>query len=120
MIACIREELIGEDERQRYLEQIAANEIYLRRYVTSDSATSITYAYWLPRWLSASPVNTSAWVTLIVSRLENGPQYTLILRLRMPSFRLSKTVEMHSSYMTPLLCKLFHVVEGLLDKEVSP
>jgi len=25
----------------------------------------------LPRWLSASPVNTSAWITLVVSWLEN-------------------------------------------------
>ena len=109
MIACIREEFVGEDERERYLEQITANEFYLRRYVTSDSATSITYAYWLPRWLSASPVNTSAWVTLIVSQLVNESQCALILCLRMPSFRLSKTVEMHSNYMTPLLCTLLHV-----------
>jgi hypothetical protein len=72
MIACIREEFIGEDEHQRYLEQVEANQIYLRRYVTSDSAASVIHTYWTPRWLSASPVNTSAWVTLVVSQLENG------------------------------------------------
>jgi hypothetical protein len=33
MIACIREEYINEGDRQRYLEQIAANQIYIRRYV---------------------------------------------------------------------------------------
>jgi hypothetical protein len=71
MIACIREEFTGEDERQRYLEQIAANQLYLRRYVASDLATSNTYTYWLPRWLSASPVNMSPWVTLVVSQIEN-------------------------------------------------
>ena len=43
MIACIREEFTGEDERQRYLEQIAANQLYLRRYVASDLARSNTY-----------------------------------------------------------------------------
>ncbi|SRR5229473_6826165 len=39
MIACIREEYINEDERQRYLEQIAANQTYIRRYVTPESAS---------------------------------------------------------------------------------
>ena len=34
----------------------------------------------------------------------------------MPSSRPSKTVEMHSSRMMPLLCKLLHVVEGLQDE----
>ena len=34
MIACIREEYINEGDRKRYLEQIAANQIYIRRYVT--------------------------------------------------------------------------------------
>jgi hypothetical protein len=33
MIACIREEYIGEGDRQRYLERIGANQIYIRRYV---------------------------------------------------------------------------------------
>jgi hypothetical protein len=33
MIACIREECIGEGDRQRYLERIGANQIYIRRYV---------------------------------------------------------------------------------------
>ncbi len=72
MIACIREEYISDDERQQYLEQIAANQTYIRRYVTIESATSKINTYWLPRWLSASPVNTSAWVTLVVSQLEGG------------------------------------------------
>ena len=40
MIACIREEYISEGDRQRYLEQIADNQIYIRRYVTPWSATS--------------------------------------------------------------------------------
>ena len=34
MIDCIREEYISEGDRQRYLEQIAANQIYIRRSVT--------------------------------------------------------------------------------------
>ncbi|KAI0005369.1 hypothetical protein BJV74DRAFT_875326 [Russula compacta] len=51
MIACIREEFVTEDERTRYLEQIEANQIYIRR------------------WLSASPVNTSTWVTLVDAEL---------------------------------------------------
>lgn len=34
MIACIREEFVTEDERMRYLEQIEANQVYIRRYVT--------------------------------------------------------------------------------------
>jgi hypothetical protein len=72
MIACIREEYISEIDRQQYLEQIAANQIYIRRYVTPYSANFKIYTYRLPRWLSASPVNTSAWVTLVVSELENG------------------------------------------------
>ena len=120
LIACIREEFIREDEHQRYLEQIAANQMYLRRYVTSDSATSIIYTYWIPRWLSASPVNTSTWVTLVVSRLENGRGCALIFCRRMPSSRPSKIVEMHSSCMMPLLCELSRVVEGLLDEKLSP
>jgi hypothetical protein len=122
MIACIREESIREDEHQGYLEQIAANQMYLRRYVTSDSdsATSIIYNCWLPRWLSASPVNTSAWVTLIVSQLENGRRCELSLCRRMPSSHPSKTVEMHSNCMMPPSCKLLYVVEGLLDEELSP
>lgn len=33
MIACIREEYISEGDYQRYLEQIAANQIYISRYV---------------------------------------------------------------------------------------
>ncbi|KAN0121467.1 histidine kinase [Russula decolorans] len=53
MIACIREEYVGEGDRQRYLEQIAANQIYICR------------------WLSASPVNTSAWVTLVDAELSS-------------------------------------------------
>lgn len=72
MIACIREEYISESDRQRYLEQIAANQFYIRRYVTLYSTNFKIYTYRLPRWLSASPVNTSAWVTLVVSQLENG------------------------------------------------
>lgn len=72
MIACIREEYVGESDRQRYLEQIAANQIYIRRCVTPYSANFKIYTYRPPRWLSASPVNTSAWVTLVVSELENG------------------------------------------------
>ena len=33
MIACIREEYVSEGDHQRYLEQIAANQIYICRYV---------------------------------------------------------------------------------------
>ncbi|KAI9509850.1 hypothetical protein F5148DRAFT_1275037 [Russula earlei] len=53
MIACIREEYVTEDESGRYLEQIAANQTYIRR------------------WLSASPVNTSTWVTLVDAELSS-------------------------------------------------
>ncbi|KAI0286668.1 histidine kinase [Russula aff. rugulosa BPL654] len=42
MIACIREEYIGESDRQRYLEQIAANQIYIRRYVTPSATSKFT------------------------------------------------------------------------------
>ena len=72
MIACIREEYVSEGDRQRYLEQVAANQIYICRYVTPQVGYFKIHTYWLPRWLSASPVNTSAWVTLVVSKLENG------------------------------------------------
>ncbi|KAI0294831.1 histidine kinase [Russula brevipes] len=53
MIACLREEHVTEDERGRYFEQVAANQTYIRR------------------WLSASPVNTSAWITLIDAELSS-------------------------------------------------
>jgi len=39
MIACIREEYVTEGERGRYLEQIEANQTYIRRYVPPASAT---------------------------------------------------------------------------------
>ncbi|KAH9964567.1 hypothetical protein BC827DRAFT_1265837 [Russula dissimulans] len=53
MIACIREEYVTDDERGRYLEQITANQTYIRR------------------WLSASPVNTSTWITLVDAELSS-------------------------------------------------
>ncbi|KAF8272384.1 histidine kinase [Lactarius quietus] len=51
MIDCIRDEYVAEDQRYRYLEQVAANQAYIRR------------------WLSASPVNTSTWVALVEAEL---------------------------------------------------
>lgn len=53
MIDCIREEYVTEDRRDRYLEQVAANQAYIRR------------------WLSASPVNTSTWVALVDAELSS-------------------------------------------------
>ncbi|KAH9075705.1 histidine kinase [Lactarius deliciosus] len=53
MIDCIREEYVAEDQRDRYLEQVAANQAYIRR------------------WLSASPVNTSTWVALVDAELSS-------------------------------------------------
>jgi hypothetical protein len=43
MIACIREEYIGEGDRQRYFEQIATNQIYIRRYVTPSDTSKFTF-----------------------------------------------------------------------------
>jgi len=34
LVACIREEMVTEDECKQYLEQVAANQTYIRRYVT--------------------------------------------------------------------------------------
>jgi hypothetical protein len=34
MINCIRDEYVTEDQRDRYLEQVAANQAYIRRYAT--------------------------------------------------------------------------------------
>lgn len=45
MIDCIREEYIGEGDRQRYLEQIAANQIYIRRYVTPSATFQILHLW---------------------------------------------------------------------------
>ncbi|KAN0138534.1 hypothetical protein V8E53_003522 [Lactarius tabidus] len=53
MIDCIRDEYVTEDQRYRYLEQVTANQAYIRR------------------WLSASPVNTSTWVTLVDAELSS-------------------------------------------------
>lgn len=34
LIACIREEIVTEDECKQYLQQVAVNQTYIRRYVT--------------------------------------------------------------------------------------
>jgi hypothetical protein len=66
MIDCIREEYITEYQRDRYLEQVALNQAYIRRYAT-PTVVSMPNTYRSLRWLSASPVNTSTWVALVVS-----------------------------------------------------
>jgi hypothetical protein len=43
MIACIREEYVTEDQSRLYLEQVAANQTYIRRYETSLQTISVTY-----------------------------------------------------------------------------
>ncbi|KAI9445552.1 histidine kinase [Lactarius indigo] len=53
MIDCIREEYVAVNQRNRYLEQVTANQAYIRR------------------WLSASPVNTSTWVALVDAELSS-------------------------------------------------
>jgi len=45
LVACIREEKITEDECRQYLEQVAANQTYIRRYVTSSSGTSRIHTF---------------------------------------------------------------------------
>ena len=69
MIDCIREEYVTEDQHDRYLEQVALNQAYIRRYATR-TVGSIPNSYRSLRWLSASPVNTSTWVALVVSSQE--------------------------------------------------
>jgi hypothetical protein len=43
MIACIREEYVTEDQSKIYLDQVAANQTYIRRYETSPRALSVAY-----------------------------------------------------------------------------
>ncbi|KZT06226.1 histidine kinase [Laetiporus sulphureus 93-53] len=58
MIQCIRKGDIGLEDRKRYMRQIELNQAYVRK------------------WLSPSPVNTSAWVALVdaeLASLVNSP-----------------------------------------------
>lgn len=58
MIACARQSNITTDTHRKYMNQIELNQIYLRK------------------WLSPSPVNSSAWVTLVdaeMASLQNLP-----------------------------------------------
>ncbi|KAA1468392.1 histidine kinase [Dentipellis sp. KUC8613] len=59
MIACVRDNLVDDLAKKRYIRQIPINQSYIRR------------------WLSPSPVNTSTWVALVdaeMSSLENSPE----------------------------------------------
>ncbi|KAG6837910.1 hypothetical protein H0H93_013063 [Arthromyces matolae] len=51
MIACLRRGRLSESSRQRYLSQIAENQMYNRK------------------WLSPSPVNTSTWIALVEAEM---------------------------------------------------
>ncbi|KAF8167825.1 hypothetical protein B0H34DRAFT_645007 [Crassisporium funariophilum] len=51
MIACIRNGLVTVDQRASYLDQISANQQYIRK------------------WLSPSPVNASTWIALVDAEL---------------------------------------------------
>ena len=73
MIDCIREEYITEYQRDRYLEQVALNQAYVRQYA-SPTVVSMPNTYRSLRWLPASPVNTSTWVALVVSFAGNVPR----------------------------------------------
>ena len=65
MIQCIRAGDLDVETRSKYLKQIDLNQSYIRKFVNPDSML-VPLAHGVCRWLSPSPVNTSAWIALIV------------------------------------------------------
>jgi hypothetical protein len=98
MIACIREEFVTEDQSKLYLEQVAANQTYIRRYETSPRALSVTYQ--LAQMAASQPRQHEYLGSARRMFVATSAALHTDFLVRTPSCRLSRTAEMHSNYMT--------------------
>ena len=71
LIECVRKGRLAPDVREKYMDQVEKNAIYIKKYVLlSNPKLKLKIP---SRWLSPSPVNNSAWIALIVRCSTQGP-----------------------------------------------